>query len=87
MPDIHWGYGFPIGGVVAFDPKEGGVISPGGLGFDINCGVRLLVSELTRENLAPHQKSLADALYESIPSGVGKVVRISSSSGKIWRRL
>src|SRR5215207_7791637 len=45
MPDIHWGYGFPIGGVAAFDPQEGGVVSPGGVGFDINCGVRLLVSD------------------------------------------
>src|SRR5215210_6121732 len=72
MPDIHWGYGFPIGGVAAFDPKAEGVVSPGGVGFDINCGVRLLISELTREDLAPNKKDLADALYESIPSGVGK---------------
>src|SRR5215218_4309703 len=81
MPDIHWGYGFPIGGVAAFDPEDGGVVSPGGVGFDINCGVRLLVSELDREEVDPHegrlvedpQKSrLADALYEDIPSGVGK---------------
>ncbi len=72
MPDIHWGYGFPIGGVAAFDPEEGGVVSPGGVGFDINCGVRLLVSELGQEELAPNKGELADILYESVPSGVGK---------------
>ena len=81
MPDIHWGYGFPIGGVAAFDPEEGGVVSPGGVGFDINCGVRLLVSEMSREEIDPHEgrlakdpqkNRLADTLYESIPSGVGK---------------
>ena len=71
MPDIHWGYGFPIGGVAAFDPDEGGVVSPGGVGFDINCGVRLLVSELGREELESRKKSLADALYRGIPSGMG----------------
>src|ERR671928_613148 len=58
MADIHWGYGFPIGGVAAFDPEEGGVVSPGGVGFDINCGVRLLSSELDREELAPHEDRL-----------------------------
>src|SRR4051794_24781953 len=81
MPDIHWGYGFPIGGVAAFDPEDGGVVSPGGVGFDINCGVRLLVTEIAREDVDPHEGSLvedpqknrlADALYESVPSGVGK---------------
>ena len=81
MPDIHWGYGFPIGGVAAFDPEEGGVVSPGGVGFDINCGVRLLLSDLNREEMEPHEgrlaknpqkNRLADALYGGIPSGVGK---------------
>ena len=81
MPDIHWGYGFPIGGVAAFDPERGGVVSPGGVGFDINCGVRLLVSDLNREEIDPHEgglvedprkNHLADALYKGIPSGVGK---------------
>jgi len=71
MPDIHWGYGFPIGGVAAFDPEKGGMVSPGSVGFDINCGVRLLVSELTREDLDPNKERLADALYRSIPAGVG----------------
>ncbi|MGQ9735788.1 MAG: RNA ligase RtcB [Thermaceae bacterium] len=71
MPDIHWGYGFPVGGVAAFDPKEGGVVSPGGIGFDINCGVRLLASQLTRQDLEPYKTRLADLLYREIPSGVG----------------
>src|SRR5215217_2386935 len=72
MPDIHWGYGFPIGGVAAFDPQNGGVVSPGGVGFDINCGVRLLTSELGKEELERHKGRLADALFRAIPSGVGK---------------
>jgi tRNA-splicing ligase RtcB len=70
MPDIHWGYGFPIGGVAAFDWKEG-VISPGGVGYDINCGTRLLRSNLSIKDLRDKIKNLANALYESIPSGVG----------------
>jgi tRNA-splicing ligase RtcB len=72
MPDIHWGYGFPIGGVAAFDPEDGGVVSPGGVGFDINCGVRLLISELNRKEVELQKNRLADALYEGIPSGVGR---------------
>src|SRR5829696_2294303 len=72
MPGIHWGYGFPIGGVAAFDPKDGGVVSPGGVGFDINCGVRLLISELGRKEMELQKKRLADALCEGIPSGVGR---------------
>lgn len=67
MPDIHWGYGFPIGGVAAFDPEEGGVVSPGGVGFDINCGVRLLASHLALEDLLPRQRELADDLYRLVP--------------------
>ncbi|WP_298629839.1 RNA ligase RtcB [uncultured Thermus sp.] len=85
MPDIHWGYGFPIGGVAAFDPEEGGVVSPGGVGFDINCGVRLLASSLTLEDLLPRQRELADTLYRLIPSGVGserKDVRFSKKELK-----
>jgi tRNA-splicing ligase RtcB len=70
MPDIHWGYGFPIGGVAAFD-TAGGVISPGGVGFDINCGVRLLRSRLTREQVTRQRDELLGALFENIPSGVG----------------
>jgi tRNA-splicing ligase RtcB len=71
MPDIHWGYGFPIGGVAAFDLDEG-VISPGGVGYDINCGVRLLRSNLHREEITPLLRTLADALFQNIPAGVGR---------------
>lgn len=71
MPDIHWGYGFPIGGVAAFD-IETGVISPGGVGYDINCGVRLLRSDLERDEVTPHLKKLAASLYNHVPSGVGQ---------------
>ena len=70
MPDIHWGYGFPIGGVAAFDAEEG-VVSPGGVGYDINCGVRLLRSALQLEDLRPQLKSLTDLLYHNVPAGVG----------------
>ncbi len=75
MPDIHTGYGFAIGGVAAFDLKEG-IVSPGGVGYDINCGVRLLRSNLMREALLPRLKDLVGILYNEIPSGVG-------SKGKI----
>ena len=70
MPDGHWGYGFPIGGVAAFDATEG-VISPGGVGFDINCGVRLLTTNLTYKELAPKLKILVDILFNTVPVGVG----------------
>ncbi len=70
MPDAHWGYGLPVGGVVAFDPAEG-VVSPGAVGYDIGCGVRLLRSRLTRAELAPHLDALADALHREVPCGVG----------------
>jgi tRNA-splicing ligase RtcB len=70
MPDIHWGYGFPIGGVAAFDPEEG-VVSPGGVGYDINCGVRLLRSALAMTEIRPYLKQLVDALFRNVPSGVG----------------
>jgi tRNA-splicing ligase RtcB len=71
MPDVHWGYGFPIGGVAATDVERGGVISPGGVGFDISCGVRLLLSPFTREELAPRLGALMDALDKGIPRGLG----------------
>lgn len=71
MPDIHWGYGFCIGGVCATDPKEGGVISPGGVGYDINCGVRLLLTRLTAAEVQPRLRELVEALFATIPSGVG----------------
>ena len=70
MPDGHWGYGFPIGGMAAFDPKTG-VISPGGIGFDINCGMRLLTTNLTLEEVRPRIKELVDMLFYRVPSGVG----------------
>ena len=70
MPDIHWGYGFPIGGVAAFDETEG-VVSPGGVGYDINCGVRLLRTPLDVETVRPKLRALADRLFSQIPSGVG----------------
>jgi len=71
MPDAHWGYGFPIGGVAAFDADEGGVVSAGGVGFDVSCGVRCLHTGLTREDILPIQKALADMLYHRIPAGLG----------------
>src|SRR3989442_8693996 len=70
MPDIHWGYGFPIGGVAAFDEAEGGVL-PGGGGYDINCGVRLLAPPLTLGGGRPPPRQLVDALYAPLPSGLG----------------
>ncbi|MFO0844370.1 MAG: RtcB family protein [Gemmataceae bacterium] len=72
MPDIHWGYGFPIGGVAATDPEEGGVISPGGVGYDINCGVRLVRSNLSYREVKHHLRPLMDELFRSVPTGVGK---------------
>ncbi|HEY9650567.1 MAG TPA: RtcB family protein, partial [Coleofasciculaceae cyanobacterium] len=71
MPDGHFGYGFPIGGVAAMDVEQGGVISPGGIGFDINCGMRLVVTNLTYHEVKPYIKQLVDRLYERVPAGVG----------------
>jgi tRNA-splicing ligase RtcB len=72
MPDMHWGYGFPIGGVAATDVDAGGVVSPGGVGFDISCGVRLLVArQLDRHRIAPRLVTVMDALDRAIPRGVG----------------
>ncbi len=76
MPDIHWGYGFPIGGVAAFEVNTG-VISPGGVGYDINCGVRLMASALTREEVAPKIPQLMAALYNNVPTGVGASGRLT----------
>ncbi len=72
MPDAHWGYGFPIGGVAAFDPDEGGVVSAGGVGFDISCGVRTMLTDLRRADLEPVLDRLADALFRAIPAGLGR---------------
>lgn len=71
MPDAHWGYGFPIGGVAAFDPDDDGVVSAGGVGFDISCGVRTLRTGLTAADLGDRARALADALQRAIPAGVG----------------
>ncbi len=70
MPDGHWGYGFPIGGVAAFDLEEG-VISPGGIGFDINCGMRLITTSLTYDEVKPRLKELVDTFFRTVPAGVG----------------
>ena len=71
MPDIHWGYGFPIGGVAAFD-DESGVISPGGIGYDVNCGVKLVRTDLMLKDVGKDIKKLIDAIFENVPSGVGE---------------
>ncbi len=81
MPDIHWGYGFPIGGVAATDPDEGGVVSPGGVGYDINCGVRLCSTRLVEEDVRPRIDRVITRLFQKIPCGVGStggIGRVSS---------
>jgi tRNA-splicing ligase RtcB len=92
MPDGHWGYGFPIGGVAAMDPVTG-VISPGGIGFDINCGMRLLLTNLTYDEVKPRIRELVDALFRRVPAGVGSTgfVRLThdefrhiSERGSLW---
>jgi len=77
MPDAHWGYGFPIGGVAAFDPEQGGVLSMGGVGFDISCGVRLYKTGLSEAEVQPRKSELADALFSAVPSGVGSEGKIA----------
>lgn len=82
MPDIHHGYGFAIGGVAAFDAHEG-VISPGGVGYDINCGVRLLTSKLTFEEIHPRRQALVDTMFTNVPSGVGSQGKLRLSRQEI----
>ena len=77
MPDGHSGYGFPIGGVAAFDPEDGGVISPGGIGFDINCGMRLILTNLKVNDIKNKIKELVDGLFSAIPTGVGNSSRLN----------
>ncbi|GAA2430362.1 RtcB family protein [Streptomyces macrosporus] len=77
MPDVHWGYGFPIGGVAATDVEDGGVVSPGGVGFDISCGVRLLAADIDRAGLEPRLRKLMDILGDTIPRGMGR--------GGLWK--
>ena len=86
MPDAHWGYGFPIGGVAAFDPERAS--SPaGGVGFDISCGVRILRTGLHRADIVPGKKDLADALFRAIPAGVGSRGRIRLAAEEMDRML
>ena len=87
MPDIHWGYGFPIGGVAATDPAEGGVISPGGVGYDINCGCRLVATHLTRADLAGRMDALVQELFRSVPAGMGARHGIKTLSVAETRRV
>jgi hypothetical protein len=93
MPDAHWGYGFPIGGVAAFDPAQGGAISAGGVGFDISCGVRSLHTGLARKDIEANRERLADSLFQMIPAGLGSTgsIRLSDqqmdamlSGGAAW---
>ena len=83
MPDMHWGYGFPIGGVAAFD-INGGIVSPGGVGYDINCGCRLVVTNLRREEIRPQMAKIVNALFQHVPSGVGSrgALKLSRSEEK-----
>ncbi len=87
MPDIHWGYGFCIGGVCATDPEEDGVISPGGVGYDINCGVRLCRTNLFYREVKPHLTTLIDALFKNVPTGVGRSGRYSFKGKDLTRLL
>jgi tRNA-splicing ligase RtcB len=82
MPDIHWGYGFPIGGVAAFD-SEAGVISPGGIGYDVNCGVKLVRTDLTVSDVGPRVRDLVDAIFGNVPSGVGEKGKVRLSHSEI----
>jgi tRNA-splicing ligase RtcB len=87
MPDIHWGYGFPIGGVAATDPARGGVVSPGGVGYDINCGVRVLRTELRREDLEPVRTELVEELFRTVPTGVGAAHAVPELSRSELERI
>lgn len=87
MPDVHEGYGFPIGGVAAMAADEGGVISPGGIGYDINCGVRLLASSLQVQDISHQLGVLAERLFRAVPSGTGRGGLITLSDGKLDRYL
>jgi tRNA-splicing ligase RtcB len=87
MPDAHWGYGFPIGGVAAFDPEAGGIVSAGGVGFDISCGVRLLSTGLAHGEVAPLAGPLAHELARQIPAGVGSTGRLRLDDAEMDRML
>jgi tRNA-splicing ligase RtcB len=83
MPDAHWGYGFPIGGVAGFDALRGGVVSAGGVGFDVSCGVRTLTTGVSMQEVSPVMEALASDLTRSIPAGVGSVGRIELSDDEM----
>jgi len=85
MPDIHWGYGFCIGGVAATDPKQGGVISPGGVGYDINCGVRLLTTNIEAGDAKPRMEKIVETLFRTVPCGVGRGGVIKFDKKKLRR--
>lgn len=87
MPDIHWGYGFCIGGVAATDPAEGGVISPGGVGYDINCGVRLLRTNLDWTEVQPRIRPLIDQLFRDVPTGVGRSGRYQFAKPELTKLM
>src|SRR5688572_32602536 len=80
MPDFHWGYGFPIGGVAAFEEEEG-VVSPGGVGYDINCGVRIVRTNLSRADVQPKLRELVKNLFRAVPAGVGSEGAIQAPRG------
>jgi tRNA-splicing ligase RtcB len=87
MPDIHWGYGFPIGGVAATDPEQGGVISPGGVGYDINCGCRVMRTNLSVQDIRPKIRDLVTVMFQTIPTGVGAKGAIEKVSIPEQRKL
>jgi tRNA-splicing ligase RtcB len=87
MPDAHWGYGFPIGGVAAFDPEQGGIISAGGVGFDISCGIRFLRTGIERAELMRQLRKVSDSLFRDIPAGVGERGELSLAPAELDRVL
>ena len=87
MPDAHWGYGFPIGGVAAFDADQGGVVSAGGVGFDISCGVRTMLTGLKVADILHVQKDLANSLFRQIPAGVGSTGKIALDTDRDGRHV
>ena len=87
MPDAHWGYGFPIGGVAATDPEKDGVISPGGIGFDINCGVRMVRTDIKADDIFRRKEDILNALYRAVPCGVGSSEAIKNLSNSDMREV
>src|SRR4051812_48420108 len=87
MPDIHWGYGFTIGGVCATDPDQDGVISPGGVGYDINCGVRMVRTNLFHHDVEPHMTTLIEELFRRVPTGTGKSGKYSFDRKELRRLM